>query len=315
MRFSQLIAAALLLLFVGSAAQAAQPQMAPAVAPMNQNATAGYARTILAKVNELRASKGLAPVTRYRELDAVAADWSRQMALQASLSHRPNFTTHYPSGWTNAAENVAMHGGSGDIGTMMFELWLNSPGHYANMVNPELNAIGIGLAYDSTNKAWYATQNFAHYPEASGLTKVGSESPPASPSPTPSPKPTPKPTPSSVTPSPSPSPSVTASPSPEPTPAPTPSTSEPSPAPSETATQVTLPRQLVEDSTPSPAAKPTSPAPAQVSTSRTPTQAPVAPVTLAELDDPAPSWGWIALGVAAAGAATAGLVLLARRLL
>ena len=58
-----------------------------------------------------------------------------------------------------------------DIGAMIFEQWLHSPRHYENMVNRDLNALGIGLAYNSATKSWYATQNFAGYqnPTGSGL--------------------------------------------------------------------------------------------------------------------------------------------------
>ena len=136
--------------------------------------SAAYSRTILAKVNELRASLGLKPVTRYAQLDSIAQDWSDQMASRNSMSHRPQFASGYPSGWNSASENVAMRGGSalsGDIGAQLFEQWRNSPGHYANMVSPDANALGIGLAYNSATKSWYATQNFAGYqnPTGSGL--------------------------------------------------------------------------------------------------------------------------------------------------
>ena len=90
------------------------------------------------------------------------------------MSHRPKFASGYPSGWSSASENVALRGGSalsGDIGAQLFEQWRNSPGHYANMVSPDANALGIGLAYNSATKSWYATQNFAGYqnPTGSGL--------------------------------------------------------------------------------------------------------------------------------------------------
>ncbi|MDO5082077.1 MAG: CAP domain-containing protein [Arachnia propionica] len=323
MRFIQLAAAVALLLPTGLAtAHAAQPDLTPVVLPMEENTTAGYARTILAKVNELRAGKGLAPVTRYRELDAIATDWSQQMATQASLSHRPNFTNHYPSGWSNAAENVAMHGGSGDIGAMMFDLWLNSPGHYANMVNPELNSIGIGLAHDPVNNAWYATQNFANYSdaEAATLTKVGGESPRPRPSPTPDPSTPPSP--------PAPSPSKESTPPQSPTPSPTPTPSEPdsptpegqdatSPSASGSRPAMTLPSELVEDPTPSSDAPMVTPSATTSEPTPTPSpsiQPPGSPAALAELDEAGPSWGMISLGVALTGTAVAGLVFLFRRL-
>ena len=39
------------------------------------------------------------------------------------------------------------------------------------MVSPDANALGIGMAYNSATKSWYATQNFAGYqnPTGSGL--------------------------------------------------------------------------------------------------------------------------------------------------
>ena len=316
MRFIQLAAAVALLLPTGAAAaHATQPDIAPVVLPMEENATAGYARTILTKVNELRASKGLTPVTRYQELDDIATDWSQQMAAQASLSHRPNFANHYPSGWTNAAENVAMHGGSGDIGAMMFDLWLNSPGHYANMVNPELNSIGIGLAHDPVDNAWYATQNFASYSatEATALTKVNGESPRPRPSPTPS-------TPSQSSPSPSPTRETTpASPSPTPSPTPTPS-AEGTPSTSASASRppMTLPSELVEDPDPPADAPMVVPSPSSssptVSASPTLEQPPAPPAAVAEVNGTSPPWGMVALGVALTGTGIAALALLIRRL-
>lgn len=154
--------------------------VAPA-APLPATVTAEgavYAQTILSRVNELRASLGLSPVARYTELDRVAQDWSEQMASQGALAHRHDFAAYYPAGWTAGSENVAMRSGtSGDVGVQLFEQWLASPGHYANMVDPDTNALGIGIAHDSSSDSWFATQNFASYldPAGSGLAPPGSE--------------------------------------------------------------------------------------------------------------------------------------------
>ena len=180
MKMTRLFAGALLAvvpLVVAPVAQASAGSDAPvqtaaqgAPATVAQS-SAAYSRTILTKVNELRASLGLKPVTRYAQLDSIAQDWSDQMASRNSMSHRPQFASGYPSGWNSASENVAMRGGSalsGDIGAQLFEQWRNSPGHYANMVSPDANALGIGLAYNSSTKSWYATQNFAGYQNPTG---------------------------------------------------------------------------------------------------------------------------------------------------
>ena len=138
------------------------PAAAAAVPAQLTSEGAQYANTVLNKVNELRSSMGLQPVTRYQELDAVAQDWSEQQAAANNMSHRPDFTSVYPKGWTTGSENVAWRTAGGDTGALIFEQWLNSPGHYKNMTDPNVNSIGIGFAQTSDGR-WYATQNFAAY--------------------------------------------------------------------------------------------------------------------------------------------------------
>ena len=171
MNIKRVIAAAALTvvpLTASSAALAAPaaPQGAPAAAaavPAQVTSEgAQYADTVLNKVNELRSSLGLQPVTRYQELDAVAQDWSEQQAAANNMSHRPDFTSAYPSGWTTGSENVAWRTAGGDTGALIFDQWFNSPGHYKNMTDPNVNSIGIGFAQTSDGR-WYATQNFAAY--------------------------------------------------------------------------------------------------------------------------------------------------------
>ena len=171
MNIKRVIAAAALTvvpLTASSAALAAPaaPQGAPAAAaavPAQVTSEgAQYADTVLNKVNELRSGLGLQPVTRYQELDAVAQDWSEQQAAANNMSHRPDFTSVYPKGWTTGSENVAWRTAGGDTGALIFDQWLNSPGHYKNMTDPDVNSIGIGFAQTSDGR-WYATQNFAAY--------------------------------------------------------------------------------------------------------------------------------------------------------
>ena len=167
----------------------AAPQGAPAAAAAvpAQVSTDGvqYANTVLNKVNELRSSLGLKPVTRYQELDAVAQDWSEHQASADIMDHRPDFTSAYPAGWTTGSENVAWRTTGGDTGALIFDQWLNSPGHYKNMVDPNVNSIGIGFAQTSSGK-WYATQNFAAYnPSNTPLTPTTTSNTPPSTSNTP----------------------------------------------------------------------------------------------------------------------------------
>ena len=189
----------------------AAPQGAPAAAAAvpAQVSTDGvqYANTVLNKVNELRSSLGLKPVTRYQELDAVAQDWSEHQASADIMDHRPDFTSAYPAGWTTGSENVAWRTAGGDTGALIFDQWLNSPGHYKNMTDPNVNSIGIGFAQTSDGR-WYATQNFAAYnPSNTPLTPTTtsntppstSNTPPTTDTTVPTPAPTPSETPSAPT--------------------------------------------------------------------------------------------------------------------
>lgn len=169
-----LLAAAVSLIVPTAHAETGQQRPAVLPADVSEKGTE-HTRTILNKVNNLRASLGLKPVTRIAELDAVAQDWSEQMAARKMMEHRPNFANHYPKGWRGASENIAMRSDGGDIGAQLFDQWLNSPPHYANMTDPNADSLGIGIAYESGSGNWYATQNFGSYgdPIGRGLTESG----------------------------------------------------------------------------------------------------------------------------------------------
>ena len=161
-RLSLVALLAAVISFFSLAAHAEATSQRPAVLPADVNSKgAEYARTILNKVNKLRTGLGLKPVTRIAELDAVAQDWSEQMASRNSMEHRPNFTDHYPQGWKGGSENVAWRSDGGDVGALLFEQWRNSSGHYTNMTDPNADSLGIGIAY---NCATYGD------PQPAGLT-------------------------------------------------------------------------------------------------------------------------------------------------
>ena len=315
MNIKRVIAAAALTvvpLTASSAALAAPaaPQGAPAAAaavPAQVTSEgAQYADTVLNKVNELRSGLGLQPVTRYQELDAVAQDWSEQQAAANNMSHRPDFTSVYPKGWTTGSENVAWRTAGGDTGALIFDQWLNSPGHYKNMTDPNVNSIGIGFAQTS-NGSWYATQNFAAYnPSNTTLTQTTTTT-------TNTPTTTTKSnTPPSTTDTP---PTDTAVPSPTPTPETTPSTPS-------TETTAPAPTAPPTSETTTPASTPSAPATTvttqTVTTTGTPAKPSATPVVAAPRTTPtkpalATTGPSIAVAVAAAGLLGTGAVLVMRR--
>ena len=286
------------------AAPEGAPAAAAAIPAQVTSEGAQYADTVLNKVNELRSSKGLQPVTRYQELDAVAQDWSEQQAAANNMSHRPDFTSAYPSGWTTGSENVAWRTAGGDTGALIFDQWLNSPGHYKNMTDPNVNSIGIGFAQNSDGK-WYATQNFAAYNVSNSTltpstttttnttnTTTKSNTPPSTTDTPPTDTTVPRPT-----------------PTPETTPS-TPSTETTAPAPVATPTAETT----------TPAATPTPSAPATTVTTETgtPAKPSATPVVTAPRTTPtkpalATTGPSIAVAVVAAGLLGSGAVLVMRR--
>lgn len=112
---------------------------------------------ILQQTNTFRAQNGLAPLRVSTALHNLAQDWSVQQANAGAMSHRPNFTSWYPSGWSLAAENVA----AGYRADTVVGAWAGSPGHRANLLSNSTH-IGIGVAVSSTGRLYY-TQNFARY--------------------------------------------------------------------------------------------------------------------------------------------------------
>ena len=315
MNIKRVIAAAALTvvpLTASSAALAAPaaPQAAPAAAaavPAQVTSEGSqYANTVLNKVNELRSKMGLQPVTRYQELDAVAQDWSEQQATANNMSHRPDFTSVYPAGWTKGSENVAWHTAGGDTGAIIFDQWLNSPGHYKNMTDPNVNSIGIGFAQTS-NGSWYATQNFAAYnvsnstltpttTTTTNTTTTKSNTPPST---------TDTPPTGTTVPSPTPTPETTPS-------TPTTSTTPPAPVAPPTAQTTT------------PSATPTPSAPATTATTKTVTATgtPAKPSSTPAVADPrttptkpalATTGPSIAVAVVAAGLLGSGAFLVMRR--
>nr|PKY84553.1 serine protease [Actinomyces naeslundii] len=312
MNIKRVIAAAALTvvpLTASSAALAAPaaPQGAPAAAaavPAQVTSEgAQYADTVLNKVNELRSSLNLQPVTRYQELDAVAQDWSEQQAAANNMSHRPDFTSAYPSGWTTGSENVAWRTAGGDTGAQIFNQWLNSPGHYKNMTDPNVNSIGIGFAQTSDGK-WYATQNFAAY-NVSNSTLTPSTTTTTNTTTT-----TKSNTPPKTNDNP---PTDTTVPSPTPTPETTPSTP---------ATETTAPAAPPTSETTAPASTPSAPATTvtteTVTTTGTPAKPSATPAVAAPRTTPtkpalATTGPSIAVAVVAAGLLGTGAVLVMRR--
>lgn len=120
----------------------------------------------LAIINQYRADRGLHALKLSATLGAAAEHHSRDMANNNVFSHtlsdgtswNANIMDHRYVRGAAMAENIAA-GRSSARG--VFALWVNSPGHRANMLDPGLYAIGIGRAHNEASRyGWYWTTTF-----------------------------------------------------------------------------------------------------------------------------------------------------------
>jgi hypothetical protein len=105
----------------------------------------------LALLNQIRAAYGAGPVTYDPGMSAQALGWSQEMS-------RSGFR-HSSLGYT---ENVAWHSSSSMsptvAATTLHSMWVNSPDHFRNMIDPRWTKVGIGLHLDGSG--WWGTHVF-----------------------------------------------------------------------------------------------------------------------------------------------------------
>lgn len=144
----------------GSGPRAVGPSLGSAYCPDTQE------KEFLTRINNYRASKGLAPLKLSAKLGAAADYHSADMATNNYFSHTlfngttwsqniKNFGYTYN---TYRAENIAAGYQSASA---VYSAWKASPGHRANMLDPNLKAIGIGRGYNvNSTYDWYWTTTF-----------------------------------------------------------------------------------------------------------------------------------------------------------
>jgi serralysin len=159
------------------------------VAPTSTNQNFIY--RVLELTNIERSKLSLSPLTFNTQLLNAAETHSQNMALQDFFSHTGKDGSSLGSRisatgyqFSAAAENIA---GGSSTPEQVVSSWMNSSGHRANILNPNLKEIGIGYYFlaDDTGSV-----NFNHY-----WTQVFATSLDGSVNPAPTPTPTPPPTP------------------------------------------------------------------------------------------------------------------------
>lgn len=121
------------------------------------------------RINNLRASKGLNQLGRDSCLDQIALDWSRYMAENPDQNPNDGRIWHNPNKgaqvdaqcnnlyWDMIAENVGCCGSSSES---LFQAFVDSPGHYDNLVNSNLELVGVGAYQGGEGDYVYVTHLF-----------------------------------------------------------------------------------------------------------------------------------------------------------
>jgi uncharacterized protein YkwD len=126
-----------------------------AAAPTGSAASVAYVNRIVVLVNARRAAAGLRPLTVSPCATHFAAPWATHMAATNTLVHQ-SLTPIMRCPARTAGENIAYGNVTAD---QMMTMWMNSPGHRANILNPAFTRIGVG-AVRTTSGRWWAAQDF-----------------------------------------------------------------------------------------------------------------------------------------------------------
>ena len=108
------------------------------------------AQDMIDRHNYARSQRGLQPlnvdgaaqIRAQVHADRLAAGAASCSSVQ--LWHSPELASWYAG--TSAGENAACVPGCPSNGATAFGMWLNSPGHAANIFKPQFNSIGVAMS-------------------------------------------------------------------------------------------------------------------------------------------------------------------------
>jgi hypothetical protein len=117
--------------------------------------------------NQARAANGLVQLRVAAGATDVARNWTRYMATSGSFRHNPNYVAELRAyGQSNAtafSENIAYGHPTADA---LFNGYMASPTHRANILAPAMRFVGIGSVRDAAGRV-YNTMNFVNAEDGS----------------------------------------------------------------------------------------------------------------------------------------------------
>ena len=118
------------------------------------------------KINRLRTERGLSLLSPDPELTLTATAWAAQMSQTGQLEHADDLSLGVSTDWRKLGENV----GVAPINQLdeLFEAFVASPTHLANLIDPSFDLMGIGIVH-ADGELWMTQRFMDVSPEAIGV--------------------------------------------------------------------------------------------------------------------------------------------------
>jgi len=129
--------------------------VATACMPPGATATADPAGA-RSMINSSRADNGLPALADDAQLDGLAQAWADQLAAAGHLAHQDLYgviTSPWMAGWQRLTENL-FDGGASSTNALVENMWMNSSGHRDNILDPNVNRVGVGVAHDGAGNTY-----------------------------------------------------------------------------------------------------------------------------------------------------------------
>jgi uncharacterized protein YkwD len=127
------------------------------------------AAAFLDMINQLRLERSVDPLRPDPELELISTAWAARMSQTGVLSHTDDLSLGVSADWRKLGENVGV--APEQQFEELFEAFVASPTHLANLVDPAFDLVGIGIVH-ADGKLWM-TQRFMDLSPADAGVELG----------------------------------------------------------------------------------------------------------------------------------------------
>ncbi len=133
--------------------------IAIALLGLSKPAAAGIFSQVLVQINQEREKAGLADVALDENLNRLAGEWAVEVGHRDALVHRTDLRKlEEEYGYSYMNENLFFSSAEPSPARMV-AAWMNSPGHRRNLLNAEIDRIGLGMG--KSGSGYYVVFNGA----------------------------------------------------------------------------------------------------------------------------------------------------------